>query len=72
MVGGGVEDAVVGWGRDKRRGSGARVLALQNREDGVDVQRGEGPLWGEGRGFVAYVEGVVEEPDISFGADAAK
>lgn len=62
LAGGGVEDAVVG-ARGLECGCG--VLALEDREDGLDVKTVEGAGLREGCLFVADVEGVVVEPDVS-------
>jgi len=63
-----VEDTVL-------RGPGvercAWVLALDDGEDGLDVQRVEGAGCCQRGLFVAYVEGAIDEPDVSFDGDAA-
>lgn len=48
-----------------------RVLLIQHVKDGVDIKGRKGARGGQSCGFMADVEGRVEEPDVSFDADAA-
>lgn len=65
---GGVVDAVLGRAVDE---GAVWVLALQDRQDGLDVEAVQGALVGQGGLIVADVEGAVVEPDVGLDADCA-
>lgn len=65
---GGVVDAVLGGAVDE---GAVWVLALQDRQDGLDVEAVQGALVGQGGLIVADVEGAVVEPDVGLDADCA-
>nr|POE72892.1 hypothetical protein CFP56_30831 [Quercus suber] len=69
LTAGGVVDAVARGPIGHEAGVG--VLAAQDVEDGVDVQRGERPAVGECAPLVSDVQRAVVEPDIGFDADGA-
>ena len=54
-----------------RRERADRVLALEDGENGIDVQGFEGAGWRERGWLVPDVEASVVEPDVGFDADAA-
>lgn len=68
LVRGGIVDAMLRRRSHERRG---RVLASQDIEDRLHVQRGEGALLSQGGGFVADIQRVVEQPDVGFERRAA-
>ena len=63
-----IVDSILRWGCDEWGGG---ILSVQNREDGLDVERLEGAGGSEGGFFVADVEGAVVEPDVCFDAYCA-
>lgn len=65
---GGVEDAVLGGAVDE---GAVWVLALQDRQDGLDVEAVQGALVGQGGLVVADVKRAVVEPDVGLDADCA-
>lgn len=68
LAGGGVVDAVLGGAGDE---GAVWVLALQDGQDGLDVEAVQGALVGQGGLVVADVEGAVVEPDVGLDADCA-
>lgn len=66
---GGVVDAVPG--RAARDEGAVWVLALQDGQDGLDVEAVQGAVVGQGGLLVADVEGAVVEPDVGLDAYCA-
>lgn len=69
LAGGGVVDAVLGR-RAVDEGT-VWVLALQDGQDGLDVEAVQGAIVGQGGLLVADVKGAVIEPDVGLDADCA-
>lgn len=66
---GGVEDAVLGCARGQEGAVG--ILLVEDREDGLDVQRVKGSRVGQGGLLVSHVQRAVVQPDVGLDGDAA-